>query len=127
MPPELTTSNIRSNGSSHVGITLLMYEPTWKRLKVVGVRILTDCEKEVYGLLANMAMPLDEGFVNIIKPLRLLRTPMGNTCFIEVMWSILGCKPTMRSGFMPDLLRIYPKLTRLIFSSSRRVKIEVLH
>jgi len=83
----LTTRNIPSNGFSHIGITVPDYDAALKRLKDAGVKILKDRGEEitldVYGLPEDTPLPLDEGFVNVIRDIAFVEDPNGYC--IEVM------------------------------------------
>jgi lactoylglutathione lyase len=85
--PELTTRNVASNGFSHMGITVPDYDAALKRLKDAGVKILKDRGEEitldVYGLPEDTPMPLDAGFVNVIRDIAFVEDPDGYC--IEVM------------------------------------------
>jgi lactoylglutathione lyase len=85
--PELTTRNTATNGFSHIGITVPDYEGALKRLRDAGVKFRKDKGEEItvdiYGLPADTPLPLDEGFVNVIRDIAFVEDPDGYC--IEVM------------------------------------------
>jgi hypothetical protein len=63
------------------------YEQALKRLKDAGVTFLKDKGEDittsVYGLPADTPLPLEEGFVNVIRDIAFVEDPDGYC--IEVM------------------------------------------
>lgn len=75
--PESPTRYIATNGFSHIGITVPNHEEL-KQLKDAGLNFLKDRgEESVYGLPADTLLPLEEGFVNVIRDIAFGEVPDG--------------------------------------------------
>jgi lactoylglutathione lyase len=76
-----------TNGFSHLGITVPNYEEALKRLKDAGVKFIKDKGEDItvrmYGLPDDTPMPLEEGFVKIIREIAFVEDPDGYC--IEIM------------------------------------------
>jgi lactoylglutathione lyase len=83
----LTTRNIPSNGFSHIGITVPNYDEALQRLKDNNVKFIKDRGEDItvdmYGLPGDTPLPLDEGFVKVIRDIAFVEDPDGYC--IEVM------------------------------------------
>lgn len=83
----MTTRNVASNGFSHMGITVPDYDDALNRLRDSGVAFIKDRGEDIttqmYGLPDDTSLPLDEGFMKVIKDIAFIEDPDGYC--IEIM------------------------------------------